>query len=199
MKALTAFLIAAANLLVTSPAHTQQPDRGVPAVDCVKSQLSLNPPLMCMLSRGVLMDNRLGNKEFYVAGTLGRTTIYMALAVPPFVGGIKAYSEQQSVGYLKNLNDITRKGRDWSAIKTDGNSSYLTFKTEQEQCIAFDHAGPFKEGGYAWVLRGYLCSAGTAAPSFENVKAYLAATRVGTTRDNLNAYGQPVRPLQSLS
>jgi hypothetical protein len=31
--------------------------------------------------------------------------------------------------------------------------------------------------------------------SYDVVKTYLAATRVGTMRDSLNAYGQAIRPV----
>jgi hypothetical protein len=195
MKALTAFLIAAACLFAIAPAHAQKPTHAIPAVDCSKSFLSLNPALLCMASRGVTNDNRMGGKEYHVAGVLNDRSLFMVLSTP-FAGSIRAYSEQTSINVLKNLNEITRRqGRDWSAVKTDGNSSYLNFKTELEDCVAFDHAGPLKDGGYAWALRGYLCVPQGQAINFAMVKSYLVATRVGTMRDNLNAYGQPVQSL----
>jgi hypothetical protein len=195
MKALTALLIAAACLFFVAPAHAQKPTVGFPAVDCSKSFLSLNPALLCMASRGVTNDNRMGGKEYHVAGVLNDRALFMVLSIPA-TGSIRAYPEQTSVNVLKNLNEITRRqSRDWSAIRTDGNSSHLNFKTELEDCVGFDHAGPLKEGGYAWALRGYLCVPRGQAIGFADVKPILAAARVGNTRDNLNAYGQPVQPL----
>lgn len=196
MKTASAILFAICCVMAAT-AHAQQPTKGVPAVDCSKSFLSINPAQLCMASRGVTNDNRIGGKEYHVAGVLNDRSLFMVLTMPPFVGSIRPYSEQTSVNVLKAFNDLTRRqGKDWSAIATDGNTSYMRFTAEKQDCIAFDHAGPLKEGGYAWTLRGYLCAApGTQPVSYDVVKAYLAATRVGTIRDNLNAYGQAVRPV----
>lgn len=193
-------LLAASAFWTEAPVHAQQPTHAIPIVDCSKSFLSMNPTLTCMASRGVTNDNRLGGKEYHVNGLLKDHALFMVLSMP-FSGSIRPYSEQASVNTLKNFNDLTRRqGKDWSAIATDGNTSYIRFKTETQNCIAFDHAGPLKDGGYAWALRGYLCAPMSAPPvSYDHVKTYLAATRVGNTRDNLNAYGQPVRRLETLS
>jgi hypothetical protein len=195
MNALSALLFATA-CLTAVPAHAQTPTRGVPLVKCNTSFLATTPEMTCMASRGVVNDNRIGGKEYHVAGVLNDRSVFMVLSTPA-VGSIRAYSEQTSVNVLKNLNDLTRRqGKEWSAITTEGNTSSMRFKADNQDCIAFDHAGPLKEGGYAWALRGYLCAATGMAPITDDVvKAYLAATRVGNTRDNLNAYGQPIRPL----
>lgn len=195
MKVPSALLVAAA-CLASVPTHAQTPTRGVPLVRCNTSFLATTPEITCMASRGVVNDNRLGGKEYHVAGVLNDRSVFMVLSTPA-LGAIRAYPEQNSVTVLKNLNDLTRRqGKDWSAIATEGNTSSMRFKADNQECVAFDHAGPLKEGGYAWVLRGYLCAAtGTAPITDDVVKTYLAATRVGNTRDNLNAYGQPVRPL----
>ncbi len=149
-----------------------------------------------MATRGVTNDNRIGGKEYHVAGVLNDRSVFMVLLTPA-IGSIRPYPEQNSINILKNLNDLTRRqGKDWSAIATDGNTSSMRFKADNQDCIAFDHAGPLKDGGYAWALRGYLCAATGIAPITDDVlKTYLAATRVGNTRDNLNAYGQSIRPL----
>lgn len=195
MKTVSAILFAIC-CVMAAPAHAQQPTKGVPAIDCSKSFLSINPAQLCMASRGVTNDNRIGGKEYHVAGVLNDRSLFMVLSTP-FAGSIRAYSEQTSVNVLKNLSDLTRRqGKEWLAITTDANTSYMRFKTEKEDCIAFDHAGPLKDSGYAWTLRGYLCAVpGTQPVSYEIIKTYLAATRVGNTRDNLNAYGQAIRPL----
>lgn len=194
---LAAAAIAASALWTAAPARAQTPTHAIPSVDCSKSFLAMNPTLTCMASRGVTNDNRIGGKEYHVAGVLADRSLFMVLTMPPFTGSIRPYSEQGSVAALKNLNDLTRRqGKDWSAITTDTNTSYLNFKTDNQTCIGFDHAGPLKDGGYAWTLRGYLCTPAGAQPvSYDVVKSYLAATRVGNTRDNLNAYGQAVKTL----
>lgn len=195
MKAASALAIALC-LFAMSSTHAQTPTRGVPLVRCNTSFLATTPEITCMASRGVVNDNRIGGKEYHLGGVLNDRSVFMMLLVPA-TGSIRAYAEQNSVNVLKNLNDLTRRqGKDWSAIATDGNTSSMRFKADNQDCVAFDHAGPLKEGGYAWVLRGYLCAATGTAPITDGVvKTYLAATRVGNTRDNLNAYGQPVRPL----
>jgi hypothetical protein len=192
MKTMSAILFAICCVMV-APAHAQQPR--MPAVDCSKSFLALNPNLTCMVPHYV-NQSRVSTKDFFTSGSLGNTSIYMVLSTSYVAAALRPYSEQDSVAILKGLNDVTRKqGKDWSPIKTEGNSSYMHFKTEREGCIAFDHAGPLKDSGYAWVLRGYLCAPTGTALNFDVVKNYLAATRVGNTRDNLNAFGQPIRPL----
>jgi hypothetical protein len=195
MKFVT-MLVSAACLLSAVPAQAQQPR--MPAVDCSRSFLALNPNLTCMVPHYV-NQSKVSTKDFFTSGLIGDTSIYMVLSTSYVASAFRPYSEQDSVAILKGLNDVTRKqGKDWSPIKSEGNSSYMSFKTEREDCIAFDHAGPLKDAGYAWVLRGYLCAPAGAAPRFDTVRNYLAATRVGNTRDNLNAFGQPVRPLQAV-
>lgn len=196
MKFVT-MLLSAACLFSAVPAQAQQPR--LPAVDCSRSFLALNPNLTCLVPHYV-NQSRVSTRDFFTRGTVGDISVYMALSTSYTASALRPYSEQDSIAVLKNLNDVTRKeAKDWSPIKTEGNSSYMQFKTEREGCIAFDHAGPLKDSGYAWVLRGYLCAPTGTALSFDVVKNYLAATRVGTMRDNLNAFGQPVRPLQSRS
>lgn len=186
--------LAAFAFWAAAPAHAQQPR--MPAVDCSRSFLALNPNLSCLVPHYV-NQSRVSTKDFFTSGTVRDTTVYMVLSTSYVASALRPYSEQDSVAILKNLNDVTRKqGKDWSPIKTEGNSSYMHFKTEREGCIAFDHAGPLKDAGYAWVLRGYLCAPTTTALNFDVVKNYLTATRVGNTRDNLNAFGQPVQRLQ---
>jgi hypothetical protein len=193
---LAAATLAASAFWTTAPVQAQEPTHGIPMVRCNTSFLSMTPELTCMASRGVINDNRIGGKEYHVSGLLNDRAIFMVLVQPPFTNSIRPYSEQTSASVLKSFNSVTRGAKDWSAITTDGNTSYMSFKTDKQDCIAFDHAGPLKDGGYAWVLRGYLCGgAGAPRVTYDVVKTHLAATRVGTVRESLNAYGQPIRPV----
>jgi hypothetical protein len=73
----------------------------------------------------------------------------------------------------------------------------MTFTADNESCIGFDHAGPMVSAGYEWLLRGFFCLPVGETASFETLKAFLGATRVGSPGLDRSALGTRVVPLPS--
>ncbi len=132
------------------------------------------------------------------AGKLNGVSLNITLVTTGSRTYIPAYGEDASVTLIKSYGAAAKPpASNWSQIKTTGNTSYMTFTTGNQGCVGFDHSGPLLSGGYEWLLRGFVCLPPGRAASFDALKAYLAAIRVGPATQNRNAFGQPVEPLPS--
>lgn len=163
-------------------------------IACQDSLVFLSPSLACVtaVGRGAT-DNRAVSGQHATAGRLDGTSLNISLVTTGYQTYIKPYGEDESAKIIHFYHKTTRDdATGWSAIKTVGNTSYMTFMVKAVNCVGFDHAGPLVASGYAWVLRGFLCLPSNQSASFETLKRYLAATRIGPPVRNLNAFGEPV-------
>jgi hypothetical protein len=168
-----------------------------PPIPCQDSALFIGATLKCVAIKGREgNDNRAVHDLFATAGALEQTAISMTLLIANYQTYFQPYGEQDSIGVIKGFNKQTQSSAtNWSAIKSEGNTSYMTFKLGNQTCIGFDHAGPLLYGGYAWLLRGIVCPPASRPADLALLKSFLAATRVGPAAENRNAFGQPVAPL----
>jgi hypothetical protein len=183
-----AILVAAAQLAAAQSADEFK------TIPCQDSLVFLSPSLACVtaVGRGA-SDNRAVSGQHATAGHLDGVALNVTLVTTGYQTFIKPYGEDESAKLIKGYHKTTRDdATGWSAIKTVGNTSYMTFMVKQVHCIGFDHAGPLVSGGYEWLLRGFLCLPSNQSASFETLKRYLAATRIGPPVKNLNAFGEPM-------
>lgn len=163
-------------------------------IPCQDSLVFLSTALACVtaVGRGAT-DDRAVSGQHAMAGRFDGTSLNITLVTTGYQTYIKPYGEDESAKVIRFYHKPPRDdATGWSAIKTVGNTSYKTFMVKQVNCIGFDHAGPLVSGGYEWILRGFLCLPANQSASFETLKRYLAATRIGPPVRNLNAFGEPV-------
>jgi hypothetical protein len=198
--ALTGFLAAAAFVFSGHQALAQTP-KGFQTLPCHDSALAIDDSLTCSTAASPSSgDSRVIARSHHTWGNLGDVTLNVTLVTAGHQTHMISYGEDKSSSYIKTYHRVTReRALNWSPIKTQGNTSYMIFTADNQGCIGFDHAGPLTSAGYEWLLRGYLCLPDDQEASFETLKRYLAAIRIGTPAQNRNAFGQPVTALPTSS
>jgi hypothetical protein len=193
-------VIATATLAVlTAHIAAAQSDTKYRTSPCQDSLLFLAASLTCITDDGSGETNRLAISTLHsTAGRLNDSSLNMTLSMSGSRTYFSAYGEDASVRQIKSYASASREPvSGWSQIKTTGNTSYMTFTAGKQSCIGFDHSGPLQHGGYEWLLRGFVCLPPGQIASFEVLKPYLAAIRIGAAPQNRNAFGQPVEPMPS--
>jgi hypothetical protein len=191
--ALTGFLAGAASVLSSHPAAAQTP-RGFQPLPCHDSVLAIDDSLTCSTAASPSSgDSRVIARSHHTWGNLGDVTLNIMLVTAGYQTYMTPYSEDASSSYIKTYHRVTReRALSWSPVKTQGNTSYMLFTADNQGCIGFDLAGPLAAAGYEWVLRGFFCMPAGQEASFETLKRYLTATRIGAPARNRNAFGEPV-------
>jgi hypothetical protein len=186
----------AALFLFAPPLVSAQVTGDIKAVACADSFVFLEASMTCAAGTGRSAGNSQVVTDIHMTwGRPANVALNFTLVTTGRNSYITPYSEATSAQQIKGYHKTTREeASNWSPIRTDGNTSYMTFKVKQVSCIGFDHAGPLVSGGYEWLLRGFLCLPDGQVASFAALKPYLAATRIGAPALNRNAFGQPVAP-----
>jgi hypothetical protein len=191
--ALTALLAGAASVFSGHQVLAQTPT-GFQTLPCHDAVLAIDDSLTCSTSSYPSpSDSRLIAHSHHLWGNLEGVTLNATLVMAGHETHMIPYGEDKSSSYIKTYHRVTReRGLGWSAIRTQGNTSYMTFTADNRSCIGFDHAGPMSSGGYDWLLRGFLCLPADQQASFATIQQYLAAMRIGAPARNRNAFGEPV-------
>jgi hypothetical protein len=187
----------AALVALTAHIAAAQSDTKFRTIPCQDSLLFLAASLTCITDDGSGEKNRLAISSLHsTAGRLNGSSLNMTLSMSGSRAYFPAYGEDGSVGRIKSYSGASREpASGWSQIKTTGNTSYMTFTAGKQSCIGFDHSGPLMHGGYEWLLRGFVCLPPGQTASFDALKRYLSAIRVGPAAQDRNALGGPVEPL----
>lgn len=201
--AATASLVAA--LLVASLlAATAQPRTSMwEPMACEQSAVAVPGHLACQVRRPLvaLSDGGEIPTNYAAAGEIAGTRVRLNLSVAKAPQNFRPYTEQEAVrgirAYAAEL--LGPRLTDWSGPSAQRALTFMTFRTEDRACFAFDVPGPPHPSSgaphmHAWILRGIICPPEGQPVNRRAVIRYLESVRVAIHDPTRNALGTDLQP-----
>lgn len=187
----TAYIL---SICVIAPAYGQSTAVQIP---CAESHLLLDFDAKCYrrVPTGVALDNRFASTFYGLVATPGSHYLNITLLEAAHGSIWLPYTTEQAVTNVKGFNREIRNGSGFSEPRSKGSTTIFSFAGDgQRACLAFDHAGPYRGSGLAWMLRGHACSTSGQQLDDTVIYALLESVQIGSGSERKNAYGESPRP-----
>jgi hypothetical protein len=106
--------------------------------------------------------------------------VWVFMRAPGTAGHCYVHEGIKLIDYLKKNNRINSESEDWSGPipVSNGYDAAFVITQDKAECRAFLRNGPVWQGGYLYIMRGYLCGRGGGKVSESDIRGLVAAVTI---------------------